>query len=266
LNHAAEEVARENFSVRVPENSKDELGILARTFNHMSASIQSARDEQVRSGQIMAVGRLAAAIAHDLRNPLSAVVGGTEMLAEFDLSADQIKSTASHAHKAARRMEKMLEEIGQVARDRAGQRQACLIRDLVASAVESQEERAAEQRVSIIRGVESDLRVECERSRIERVLVNLISNALDVLPSGGEISVRAWSSDRMARIEISDNGPGVPAEIRGRLFQPFVTAGKKDGLGLGLALARQTLLDHGGDLVLEPSDVGARFCLSLPLL
>jgi signal transduction histidine kinase len=60
-------------------------------------------------------------------------------------------------------------------------------------------------------------------------------------------------------IEVRDTGPGVPAEIRGQLFQPFVTSGKKNGLGLGLALARQTMREHGGDLELVPSEKGARF-------
>jgi C4-dicarboxylate-specific signal transduction histidine kinase len=68
----------------------------------------------------------------------------------------------------------------------------------------------------------------------------------------------------LAAIEVSDNGPGVPAEIRGRLFQPFVTPGKKNGLGLGLALARQAMLDHGGNLDLAQSEKGARFRLRLP--
>lgn len=265
LNHAAQEVGRDNFSVRVAEDSYDELGVLARTFNQMSASIQASRDERVRSGQIMAVGRLAASIAHDLRNPLSAVVSGSEMLAEFNLPSDQIKQTANYVNKAARRMEQLLVEIGQVARAKPGQREACLVEDLVTSAVESQEAKAAKQHVVINRFTQGDLKAWCEGSRVERVLVNLIANSLDVMPGGGEISIRDWSAGGTVWIEITDSGPGVPTEIRAKLFQPFVTAGKTDGLGLGLALARQTMLEHDGDLELAPSETGARFLLRLPL-
>ena len=68
-----------------------------------------------------------------------------------------------------------------------------------------------------------------------------------------------------AFVEVRDSGPGIPAEIRDRMFQPFVTAGKKNGLGLGLALARQTLVEHQGDLELLESDGGARFRVTLPL-
>src|SRR5262249_4666873 len=82
LTDAAQRVSKEDYSVRVPEDSHDELGVLSRSFNQMSASIEESRAEQVRSGQIAAVGRLAASIAHDLRNPLAAVMGGAEMIAE----------------------------------------------------------------------------------------------------------------------------------------------------------------------------------------
>jgi signal transduction histidine kinase len=266
LNDAALEISRENYSVRVPEDSQDELGLLSRTFNRMCASIQASRDEQVRSGQMMAVGRLAASIAHDLRNPLAAVVGGSEMLADFDLPPDQIKQTATHVNKAARRMEQLLVEIGQVARAKTSERVECRLAELVAAAVDSQEARAAAQGVLIRQSVEGDMTVRCERSRIERVLVNLISNALEVMAGGGEIAIRVWDDlpGRMAWVEVSDSGPGVAKEIRAQLFQPFVTAGKRDGLGLGLALARQTLVEYGGDLELVDSEKGARFRLRIP--
>ena len=266
LNQAAQQVARENYSVRVPEDSHDELGVLSRTFNHMSASIEDARAEQVRTGQITAVGRLAASIAHDLRNPLAAIVGGSEMISDFDLPAEQMKQTAVHIHKAARRMESMLSEIGQVARAEPGKRTPCAVIDLVAAAVESQQAKAAQKNVTIRQSADESWSVLCEHSRVERVMINLISNSLEVLPDGGEIAIIASRNGANVQIEVSDNGPGIPDEIRGQLFQPFVTAGKKNGLGLGLALARQTMIEHSGDLELLPSEKGARFRLRLPLV
>ena len=265
LNQAAQEVSRENYSVRVPEDSRDELGVLAHTFNRMSASIEEARAEQVRSGQIAAVGRLAASIAHDLRNPLAAVMGGSEMIADFDLPPGQMKQTAVHIHKAAERMEQLLAEVGKVARQEPGRRELCPASELVRAAVESQQEKSRQKNVDIRQSLVEDLMVRCEKSRVERVIINLIANALEVLPDGGEISIAATRSGDALRIEVSDDGPGVPPEIRARLFQPFVTAGKKNGLGLGLALARQTMLEHGGDLEWVASEKGARFRLRLPL-
>jgi signal transduction histidine kinase len=231
----------------------------------MSASIEETRAEQVRSGQIAAVGRLAASIAHDLRNPLAAIMGGSEMIADFDLPPDQMKQTAGHIHKAAERMEQLLAEVGKVARQEPGRRELCPVSELVRAAVESQQEKSRQKNVAIRQSLEEELTVRCEKSRVERVIINLIANALEVLPDGGEISIAASRSGDALRIDVSDDGPGVPAEIRARLFQPFVTAGKKNGLGLGLALARQTMLEHGGDLELLASEKGAHFRLRLPL-
>jgi signal transduction histidine kinase len=102
------------------------------------------------------------------------------------------------------------------------------------------------------------------RSRMERVFLNLITNALEAMPKGGKIYIGARQTDNSVLIEVEDTGPGIPCGIRNRLFEPFVTAGKDHGLGLGLALSRQTVLDHGGDMWTEPAS-GARFVVRLPL-
>lgn len=263
LNRAAQEVGRGNYSVRAPEDSADELGALARTFNRMSAAIETSRDEQVRNGQIVAIGRIAASIAHDLRNPLSAVVSGSEMLADFDLPPPQLKKTAGHVHKAARHMAQLLEEIGDVTHPKPAADEVCPANVLVQAAVESQEARALEQQVTIRQRIETQFMVRVRKSRVERVLINLIANSLEAMPEGGEITIRVWALEEVGWVEVSDTGPGVPEDIRAKLFQPFTT-GKKRGLGLGLALSRQTMLEHGGDLELAGSDRGARFCVRLP--
>jgi len=265
LNAAAQQVSDEDYSVRVPEGANDELGVLARTFNRMSASIESAREERIRREQITAIGRLAASVAHDLRNPLAAIVGGTEMLAEFELPPAESKKTVVHMHHAAKRMQSLLAELSQVARTKPGQATSCNLADLVNAAVESQEIKAIEQEVTLQVKVDPELTVRCEKNRVERVFVNLISNALEVMPNGGEIVIEGTRSGPNACVDITDTGPGVPEEVRTRMFQPFVTAGKKNGLGLGLALARQTMVDHQGDLELIPSEKGARFRVTLPL-
>ena len=98
---------------------------------------------------------------------------------------------------------------------------------------------------------------------MERVFLNLITNAMEAIPSAGTICITASEADNRIQVTVEDTGPGIPAEIRCRLFEPFATAGKKDGLGLGLAFSRQAVRDHGGDLWAEPSR-GARFVMWLP--
>jgi signal transduction histidine kinase len=102
------------------------------------------------------------------------------------------------------------------------------------------------------------------RSRIERVFVNLIANSMEAMPDGGEIRIGVRKALGCVLVAVEDTGPGIPYRIRDRLFVPFVTEGKANGLGLGSALCRQTILDHGGDMWAEPAD-GARFVIRLPL-
>src|SRR5579871_4883167 len=89
---------------------------------------------------------------------------------------------------------------------------------------------------------------------------------MQMMPDGGRIHIAAHTRDGMVLVQVEDNGPGIAPEIRDSLFEPFVSAGKKNGLGLGLALSRQTVLDHGGDMWVESEPGhGARFHLRLPL-
>jgi signal transduction histidine kinase len=112
--------------------------------------------------------------------------------------------------------------------------------------------------------VRDDLELPLHRSPMERVFQNLIGNAIEAMPEGGTVSVRAEPSEGEVLVRVEDTGPGVPAAIQGQLFEPFVTAGKKNGIGLGLALSRKTVLAHGGDLWAEGNRRGACFVMRLP--
>jgi signal transduction histidine kinase len=122
---------------------------------------------------------------------------------------------------------------------------------------------AEKQSVRILNDVPGCIEIPLVRSRMERVFFNLITNALEAMPHGGEIRISLKMGQKCLLIEVEDTGPGIPHWIRDRLFEPFVTAGKADGLGLGLALSRQTVLEHGGDMWTEPA-AGALFVIRLP--
>jgi signal transduction histidine kinase len=120
------------------------------------------------------------------------------------------------------------------------------------------------QAVQIVQTVPGDLTVPLDRHRIQRVLINLLVNALEAMPHGGSIYVSVVADSRSVVVRIRDTGPGIAPEIQDRLFQPFASAAKTNGMGLGLALSRQTVIDHGGDMWAEPSNLGACFAFRLP--
>jgi signal transduction histidine kinase len=128
----------------------------------------------------------------------------------------------------------------------------------------SLESAAAAQQVRIVLDVPEGLNLPLDRRRIERVFLNLMGNALEAMPAGGAITVSAVVESDSVVVTVTDTGPGIALEIRSRLFQPFVTARKKTGLGLGLALARQAVVDHGGDMWADSSESGASFLFRLP--
>ena len=105
-----------------------------------------------------------------------------------------------------------------------------------------------------------------EGAATERVFLNLFENAIEAIGLDGKITVTGQVSGDTILVLITDTGRGIPPELQSRLFQPFVSEGKQNGLGLGLVLSRQTVRSEGGDLWIDPTyKAGARFCLSLPV-
>ncbi len=266
LDRAAAEVARQNYAHRVKVESQDELGRLARTFNAMCASIQQARQELIRQERISTIGRLSSSIVHDLRNPLAAVYGGSEMLVDAELTPPQVKRLAGNIYRASRRIQELLQDLLNVSRGNARGAEVCNLREVAAAGCESLLPSVEAQHVELEIRIPDEIELPLERNRMERVFSNLVGNALEMMPEGGRIRISALAEDGFVVAEVSDTGPGIAPEIRDKLFEPFVSAGKKNGLGLGLALSRQTVLDHGGDMWAESEPAhGACFRLRLPV-
>jgi signal transduction histidine kinase len=233
LDRAAAEVARQNYDYRVPVDSRDELGRLAETFNNMCASIQSARRELIRHERISTIGRLSSSIVHDLRNPLAAIYGGAEIMVDSEIAPPQLKRLAGNIYRASRRIQELLQDLVNVGRGKTEGAEVCRLYEVAAAACDS---------------------------------LAPAAEALEAMPAGGAIHIGATVDSDAATIQVTDTGPGISPDIREHLFQPFVSSGKKNGLGLGLALSRQTILDHGGDMWVESQPGrGARFFIRLPL-
>jgi two-component system, NtrC family, sensor histidine kinase HydH len=204
-------------------------------------------------------------IVHDLRNPLSAIHGSAEILINSHLSQPQVHRIARNMYGASVRMKELLDEF--LSRRKTPHRvpEPCSLAELVDSAVAKVETLAEAQAVEIFGDVPAKFTVAADRHRIQRVLVNLLLNAIEVMPDGGVIAVSAVPAPHRVVIRVRDTGPGIAPEIRARLFEPFVTAGKSGGLGLGLALSKQAIAEHGGAMWSENLDHGACIAFSLPL-
>ena len=206
----------------------------------------------------------AASIIHDLRNPLATIRASSEVLIRSGLSESQVRRIARNVQGASVRIEELLEEFFGQCRGANRQRELSEVRELTADAVHRIADLAESQSVEIVQDVPRGLQIPVDRLRIHRVLINLLVNALEVMPEAGTIRISAFSDAGAVRIQVRDTGPGIAPEIRDRLFEPFVTAGKAGGIGLGLAFSRQAVLDHSGTIWAEECRHGACFVIRLP--
>jgi signal transduction histidine kinase len=233
----------------------------------MCDSIRAARDDLIRQEQIATIGRLSSSIVHDLRNPLAAIYGGAEMLVDADLSPEQRHRLAVTIYGASRRIQELLQDLLDVSRGKSRPLETCLLLDIVLVARDHLLQSAVAHSVQIHIDVPSSIEILAARDRLERVFVNLLENAIDAMTDGGRVTITARVESGQAVVVVEDTGPGISEEAWQNLFRPFASYGKKNGLGLGLALSRQVLLDHGGDLWVEKQfSSGARFMMRVPVV
>ena len=180
-----------------------------------------------------------------------------------DPAETQVKRLAANIYRAAGRMRELLADLADEIRGNESTSRICKILDVINGGLESALSAAERRNVRLVTEVPCDMEIHLDRRRMERVFSNLITNALEAMPSGGTIRIGAIEAGKSVLIAVEDTGPGIPRGILDQLFEPFVTAGKDHGLGLGLALSRQAVLDHGGDMWIEPA-AGARFVIRLP--
>jgi DNA-binding winged helix-turn-helix (wHTH) protein len=216
------------------------------------------------SDSMMSLDWLSGYIVHDFRNPLATIYGGAEMLMNANAEPTEVKRLAANMHRAAGRMRDLLADLSCATLGKASRAEICEVREIIVAASAASSVDTEKQDVQALVDVPGGIELPLVRSRIERVFINVIANAHEAMPGGGVVRIRARKDGNHVLIEIEDTGPGIPREIRDHLFEPFVTTGKANGLGLGLALSRRAVLDHGGDMWLEAAP-GARFVMSLPL-
>lgn len=230
--------------------------------------------ELIESERMAALGAMAGMLAHDFRGPMTVIRGYAETLGAPDLDPAEVQRRADLIVEMVDRLERMTMETLDFAR--GGGRLARRTLD-AAELVESLTAELAEQVPTI--EVVHDFRIPrgtsaaVDMDKLRRATGNIAANARDAMGGRGRLHVSAELLDGLGaepprlQMVLADEGPGVPAEIRERLFDPFVTLGKKGGTGLGLAVARRFVEDHGGSLELLPETAGpgARFRILLPL-
>ena len=249
-----------------PSDRKDEIGRVERELARMQEEVRQSLRSRAR---LVALGEAVAKINHDLRNMLTSAQMASERLSS---SSDPLVA------KALPRLERALGRAAALARnvleygkseEAAPQLQKMLLARVVAVAAE--DAGLEEDRVRLIRDLPARLTVRADSDQLHRILVNLMRNARQAIESDpardrkGRITVRAETRDGVVAIRITDDGPGIPERLAGRLFEPFVSGRASEGTGLGLTISRELAANHGGELrLLDTGPEGTTFELRLP--
>jgi signal transduction histidine kinase len=230
--------------------------------------------EIIASERMAALGTMAGMLAHDFRGPMTVIRGYAETMAEDANSPADVRERAQLITRMVDRLERMTTETLDFARGgRRLARRTMKLPDLLEELASGVQAELPSLQVTREFKVPSDAVAALDVDKLRRVVGNIAANARDAMGGHGrlhlsaEVSPPASSRDSAPQLvlTLADEGPGVPPEIRDRVFEPFVTRGKKGGTGLGLAVARRFVEDHGGSLELLPQGPGARFRIAMPL-
>jgi signal transduction histidine kinase len=268
LEQGIKRVAEGDLSTQVPVARDDELGKVTTHFNQMTRVLRDRAEEQ---GRFAAAGELLGGVAHEVNNPLMAIASHAELrLSDGQLLVEQ-RSEMQNILRQAQRAAKLLR--GLLRFVRAGEKRTVTVNmnDVVRSAIDLVAYRFSIDEISIEGRLDPALpAVIGDANRLEQVLVNLLSNALDALRAvkpPRRLIVDSFVSEGGDRVcvTVTDNGPGVSAEIVQRLFRPFASTKGRRGTGLGLYISRQLVREAQGELELVPhAQRGARFLVWLP--
>ncbi|AKT36651.1 sensor histidine kinase [Chondromyces crocatus] len=268
MTERAKAVARGDLAPHTIKANDDEIGELATTFENMVAAIRRARADLVQAERLTTIGKMAAHITHEIRNPLSSIGLNLELLEEEIAKLQEGRESAqlvSAIRAEVDRLSRIAEQYLSVARRPRPQRQPERLQDLI-------EELTAFvgpelERAHVALRVETDDRevdVLVDEAQLRQALLNLIRNAREAMPQGGSITIAVHHLANSAEISVDDTGPGIPEELRASVFDPFFTT-KQRGTGLGLAVTREIIESHEGTIVCEALTAGGtRFRITLP--
>ena len=284
LRHVAEAVGEGDFSKRVEVRSRDECGELAQVFNQMTENLKQSRvqlettvetlkttqAQLIQSEKLSGIGEFVAGVAHELNNPLTSVMGFSELLAQADADSKH-KRHLEMIHKSALRCHKIVQSLLSFARRHQPERKPVCLNGLVDGALEILNYQLRTSNIEVTTRFDPQLpQAMVDPHQIQQVFLNLINNARQAIEAHqpkGWIRITTRVQGPNVRVTLQDSGPGIPMESLSKIFDPFFTTkevGK--GTGLGLSLCYGIIKEHGGTITpLSRPGEGATFVIELPI-
>jgi len=269
LTEGVKAVAAGDLTRKVEVGSEDEVGLLAREFNAMAASLDRQRDELRRAERLATVGRISAQITHEIRNPLNAIGLNAELLEEELLAAPSPPGDAVQLVRAISRevdrLNGVAEEYLRFAKLPKSQPARQDLTEILGSLLDFLAPELAGARIDVRRELAAGLpEVKGDEGQLRAVFLNLLRNSREAMPGGGTVTVCTRRAAGAVEVEVGDTGGGIPPGDLTRIFEAFYST-KERGTGLGLAFAQQVVREHGGTIRCESEfGRGTTFTIRLP--
>ncbi|MGH8442162.1 MAG: ATP-binding protein, partial [Nevskiaceae bacterium] len=267
LTDAARAVGRgERPAGAVAVRSSDEIGILAEAFNRMATDLKRAERELVDAAKFSFVGELASGVAHEVRTPLGVLRSSAQILERtLPVRDDESRELLRMLRDEVDRIERVVSSLLNLGRPREKHIESTAIEPILARAAAFVDAQAREKQVTVAWLPGGDAPVACDPELIYQVVLNLLVNAIQILPPGGHIEVRPLPpAGAEAGFEVRDNGPGMSDDVRARIFEPYFTR-RPGGTGLGLTFVQRVVQEHRGRVTVDSAPgLGTAFRIWLP--
>jgi two-component system, NtrC family, sensor kinase len=285
LSEGMKKVATGDLEQKVVLNSEDEMGVLAGTFNLMTKDLEAAReradnwtqmleaevakkvaelkksqDKLFQAEKLASLGRLTADVAHEIRNPLTAVGGFAHRLYKI-VEGEKQKEYAEVVITEVDRLEKILKDVLTFSRDARFHLERRPLEEAVHEVVKVYEGVCREQSIEVDVQIAEDLPpVLIDKDQVKQALTNLVTNAMDAMQKGGTLTISEGHEEindvTYVFLRVSDTGPGIPEEKLPLIFEPFFSTKEIHGTGLGLSITRKIIEEHGG--LIKAESVGGK--------
>ncbi|MFQ6027136.1 MAG: ATP-binding protein [Dehalococcoidia bacterium] len=259
-----------------PSFTTEDARLLEVVANQAAIAIENARllERIVQAERLSVIGRMAASIIHDLKNPMSVVRGFAELLGSEKLDAANRQEFSDLILEEVDRFIGMTRELLDYSRGEMDlQLEETQLGDWLQNIARFLRNDLNKSGVGMVVDLGYTGLVSIDKERMRRVLINMASNARDAMPEGGTFTITTRQDGSYWELELRDTGSGIPAELRSKIFEPFFTSGNEHGTGLGLAIVREIVEGHGGTIQLQSLGLdekdsqapGTTFLIRMPL-